>query len=188
MTFLDKFTLPEDPTTTERATPVNKFYNFFGLDSSIPFDHDRTVSSPYIRPLTLGIIRLVIGVYMLISFIIYFSLLAAQENKFLRKQAWKLFGDIMFHSFLGLTAYMLVSACHTLSYVRWKKNLLSKWSRWLQLSHLFLQTTILTFPLFCTIIYLYWTLQALPGWYTRPLTGWSTITFYMLNTFFSFTE
>ena len=94
----------------------------------------------------------------------------------------------MFHSFLGMAAYFLVSGYHTLQYVRKKRNPLSLCNRQLRLAHSFLQTTVLTFPLFCTIIYLYWTLPALPAWHTRTQSLWSTITFYMLNTFFSFTE
>jgi hypothetical protein len=188
MAFLSKFRLRQDPPPPARIKPLNRFYRFFGLQAGDPFDHDRSVSSPYIRPVCLGLIRLLFGTYMLISFIVYFSLLAAQKNKFLRKRAWKLFGDIMFHSFLGIAAYFLVSGYHTLEYVRKKRNPLSLWNRQFQLAHSFLQTTILTFPLFCTIIYLYWTLPALPAWHTRAQSLWSTITFYMLNTFFSFTE
>ena len=65
---------------------------------------------------------------------------------------------------------------------------MSLWARPLQHAHLILQTSVLTFPLFCTIIYVYWTLPALPAWHTRTQSLWSTITFYMLNTLFSFTE
>ena len=185
MAFLSMFRLPQDPPAPTIAKPVNKFYRFFGLE---PFDHDRSVSSPYIRPAFLGVIRLLFGIYMLVSFFVHFSLLASQKNKFLRKQAYKLLGDLMFHSFLGMTGYFLISGYHTLAYARKKRSPLSSWVRPLQLTHLFLQTTVLTFPLFCTVIYLYWTLPALPAWHTRTATLWSTITFYMLNTFFSLTE
>src|SRR5208282_3816401 len=188
MAFLSKFRLCQDFPPPARMKPLNSLYRFFGLQAGDRFDHDRSVLSPYIRPVCLGLIRLLFGMYMLVSFIAYFSLLAAQKNKFLRKRAWKLFGDIMFHSFLGMAAYFLVSGYHTLQYVRKKRNPLSLCNRQLRLAHSFLQTTVLTFPLFCTIIYLYWTLPALPAWHTRTQSLWSTITFYMLNTFFSFTE
>ena len=101
MPFLSKFRLPQDPPAPERSRPVNGFYCFFGLEGGVPFDHDRSVTSPYIRPVYLGIIRLLFGVYMLVSFLVYFVILAHQKNKFLKRQAWKLLGDIMFHSYLG---------------------------------------------------------------------------------------
>ena len=187
MGIVSFFRLPPDP-PLERSRSVNKFYRFFGHDGGIPFDHDRPVSSPYIRPPFLCIYRVLLGLYMLTSFLFYFVTLATQPNKFLRKQAWKLLGDIMFHSFLGMCVYFLISAYHTFVYCRRQVNPLSTWPRPLQLAHLILQTTVLVFPIFCTIIYVYWTLPALPGWHTRPLDRWATITFYMLNSVFSFTE
>jgi len=188
MGIVSFFRLPPDPPPTERGRPLNKFYKFFGLDGGLPLEHDRPVSSPYVGPQFLCIGRVLVGMYMLISFIIYFVTLASQPNKFLRKQAWKLLGDIMFHSFLGLSAFFIISGYHTFIYYRRLRNPLSSWSRPLQLGHLILQTTVLVFPLFCTVIYVYWTLPALPGWHTRPLDRWATITFYMLNSIFSFTE
>jgi hypothetical protein len=188
MPLLPTFRLPQDPPAPERSKPVNGFYRFFGLKSGVPFDHDRSVTSPYIRPLFLGIIRLLFGVYMLVSFLVYFVILGYQKNKFLRRQAWKLLGDIMFHSYLAMAGYFLVSSYHTLVYTRRKRSPLSSWTRPLQLAHLMLQTSVFTFPLFCTIIYLYWSLPALPTWHTRTQTLWRTITFYMFNTFFSLTD
>jgi hypothetical protein len=169
----------------------NRFYCFLGLpDSSeaVPFDYDRAVLSPYIRPVYLGLIRVVIGIYMLTSFIVYFLILASQKNKFLKKQAWKLLGDIAMLSFLGLTAYFFVAGYHTLTYSLKKRSPLDRWPRPFQLAHLILQTTVLVLPLFSTIIYVSWTIPAQRGWHTRPLTRWSTITFYMLNSVFSYLE
>jgi hypothetical protein len=171
--------------------PQNRFYRFFGLPESEEdgaFDHDRAVSSPYVRPMHLGLIRVLLGVYMLTSFIVYFCLLATQQNKFLRKQAYKLFGDILIESFLGMTAYFLFAGSHTLFYSITKRNPLNKWPRPLQLAHLILHTTVLVLPLFSTIVYCTWTLRAQKKWYTQPQTTWSTVTFYMLNTVFSYLE
>jgi hypothetical protein len=187
MGFLSKLKLPADP-PFPKTVPVNKAFKFFGFNGSVPFDQNRTVTSPYIRPLSLALIRLLFGLYMLSSFIFYFIVLASQKNKFLRKQAWKLLGDIMMHSFLGMTAYFLVSAYHTLVYATKGRNPLASWSRASQLMHILLQTTVLTFPLFCTVTYICWTLPALPGWHTKPQSCWSTITFYFLNSFFSYAE
>jgi len=187
MGFLSGLKIPEDP-PFPGTLPVNEIYKFFGFDGSVPFDRNRTVTSPYVRPLFLGLIRLLFGLYMLASFIIQFIALASQKHRFLRKQAWKMLGDIMIHSFLGMTAYFLVSAYHTLSYAAKKRNPLASWARPLQLAHLILQTTVLTFPVFCTVIYVYWALPAKPGWHTRTRGQWSTITFYMLNSFFSYAE
>ena len=179
------FRLPPDPPAPSQRPAV---YRFFGLGGGVPFDDDRTVSSPYIRPLHLGVVRLLLGFYGFTAFFVYFCILISQSNKFLRKQAWKLIGDIMFHSYLGMTSYFLFAGCHSLLFARESRNPLSTWPRTMQLAHILLQTTALTFPLFCTIIYLYWILPSLPGWYTRSLTQWSTITFYMLNTLFSLVE
>jgi hypothetical protein len=180
--------LPPDSPALIKSRPINKLYRFFGLDSDILFDHDRTVASPYIGPMYLGAIRILLGLYMLTSFIVYFSILAAQKNKFLRKQAWKLLGDIMFHSYLGMAVYFFFSGYHTIVFAIRRRNPLILWVRPLQLAHLILQTTVFTFPLLCTFIYLYWMLPALPAWHTRALTLWRTTTFYMLNTLFSFVE
>jgi hypothetical protein len=178
------FRLQPDHPAHEAPSTYNKFYRFFGLQE----DTDRCVSSPYIRPVYLGIIRLLLGLYMLISFTIYFSILATQKNKFLRKQAWKLLGDLMIHCYIGLASYFLFSAYHTLRFSTTRRNTLSSWPKPLRLAHLILQSTAMTFPLFCTVIYMYWTLPALPAWHTRTLTLWSTIRFYMLNTVSSLAE
>jgi hypothetical protein len=185
MGCLARFCLPSDPPAQEREKPAN---NVFYRLCDLPAGTERCVLSPYIRPVYLGFIRLLFGAYMLISFIVYFSILASQPNKFLRKQAWKLLGDLMIHSYLGLAGYFFFSAYHTLTYAIKKRNPLSKWANSLRSAHLILQSSILTFPVFCTVIYMYWTLPALPAWHTRTLTLWSTITFYMLNTVFSLTE
>jgi hypothetical protein len=184
MGILSFFRLESDASAAPGSTPLNKFYKFFGLEEGTI----RTVESPYFRPLYLCLIRYLFAIYMWISFGVYFGLLASQQSKFLRKQAWKLLGDVMFHSYLGMAVYFTLSAYHIQTYIRRKRDSLARWPRGLQLAHLILQTTVLTFPLFCTVIYVYWTLPALPGWYTRPLSQWSTITFYMLNTVFSYIE
>jgi hypothetical protein len=178
------FRLQPDHPAQEAPTIYNKFYNFFGLQDGT----DRCILSLCILPVYLGIIRLLLGLYMLVSLIIYFSILASQKNKFLRKQAWKLLGDLMIHCYLGLASYFLFSAYHTLRFTTKRQNTLSSWPKPLRLAHLILQSTVMSFPLFCTVIYMYWTLPALPAWHTRTLTLWSTITFYMLNTVFSLTE
>jgi hypothetical protein len=178
------FSLKPDTRLDPTSPALNKFYKFFGLNEGTL----RAVESPYIRPTYLCLIRSVLAVYMWISFGVYFGLLASQPNKFLRKQAWKVLGDVMFHSYLGMAFYFTFAAYHTQMYILRKRDGLSRWPKGLQLAHLILQTTVLTFPLFCTIIYTYWTIPALPGWHTKPLTRWSTITFYMLNTLFSCIE
>lgn len=184
MGIISFFCLKSDPPLEPPLPRLNNFYKFFGVDEGTL----RTVESPYLRPRYLCLIRYVLAIYCWISFFVYFGFLATQKSKFLRKQAWKLLGDIMFHSYLGMALYFTFAAYHTHIYVLRKRNPLSRWPRPLQLAHLILQSTVLTFPLFCTIIYVYWTLPALPGWYTRPLSKWSTITFYMLNTVFSYIE
>jgi hypothetical protein len=175
--------LPAPPNAVA-GRPQNKIYRFFGLGD----DENRTVSSPYIKPVYLGLMRLVFGIYMFTSFVVQYVLLVSQKSPFLKRQAYKLLGDIMFHSYLGLAAYFLFSAGHTLVYAYTKRNPLSMWPRPLQLAHRLLQTTVLTFPLLCTIIYMYWTLPALPAWHTHMNTRWSTVTFYMLNMAFALCE
>ena len=182
--IVEFFRLKPDPSPDPPRAALNRFYKFFGLNEGTL----RTVESPYLQPIYLCLIRYVLALYMWISFGVYFGVLASQPNRFLRKQAWKLLGDVMFHSYLGMAFYFTFAAYHTQKYVLRKQDCLSRWPKGLQLAHLILQTTVLTFPLFCTIIYLYWTLPALPGWHTKPLTKWSTITFYMLNTLFSYIE
>src|SRR5579859_1369109 len=166
MGIISFFRLKSDSPPEAPLPPLNKFYKFFGLEEGTLH---RTVESPYIRPIYLCLIRYVFAAYTWLSFFIYFALLASQKSKFLRKQAWKLLGDIMFHSYLGMAIYFTFAAYHTHIYILHKHPPLARWPKSLQLAHLVLQSTVLTFPLFCTIIYVYWTLPALPGWYTRPL-------------------
>jgi hypothetical protein len=175
--------LPAPPNAVA-GCPQNKFYRFFGLGD----DENRTVSSPYIKPVYLGLMRLLFGTYMVTSFTVQYVLLVSQKSPFLKRQAYKLLGDIMFHSYLGLAVYFLFSGGHTLVFAYNKRNPLSTWPRPLQLAHRLLQTTVLTFPLLCTIIYMCWTLPALPAWHTRINTRWSTVTFYMLNLVFALCE
>ena len=184
MGIVSFFHLQQDPKQDPSAPPPNKFYRFFGLDEGTI----RTVESPYLKPIYLCLIRATLALYSWLSFGVYFGLLASQPSKFLRKQAWKLLGDVMFHSYLGMAIYFTFAAYHTLRYILRDRDSLARWPKALQLAHLMVQTTVLTFPLFCTVVYLYWTLPALPGWSTRPLSRWSTVTFYMLNTVFSYLE
>ena len=183
LTFLR---LPAPPNAVA-GRPQNKFYRFFGFSDDEKREN-RSVSSPYIKPVYLGFMRLVLGIYMLTSFWVHFVILASQKSRFLKPQAYKLFGDINFHSYLGLTAYFLFSAYHTLSYASKKRNPLSSWPKSLQLLHRILQSTVLSLPLFSTIVYIYWTLPAQPSWHTKLYQRWSVITFYMLNSVFSLCE
>jgi hypothetical protein len=190
MRVLSIFRLPQDPTPPERpgAKPVKSIYAFLGVHEEIPFDWGRIVSSPYIPPFWLGLIRYLFAIYGLVSFSAYFNILVNQKTRFLRKQGWKLFGDIMFQSYLALASYFVISAILTLVSAMKKMYPGRTWPRCLKLAYILLQTSVLTLPLFCTIVYVYWTLPALPAWNTKPLTCWSTITFYFLNTVFSFVE
>lgn len=190
------FTLPTEPKALRYKGSLNKFYTFFRLNGGV----HRSVLSPYLPSLYLGIIRLLFGTYILTSFIVHFTHLVSQKPKFIQKQGWKLLGDIMIHCFIAQASYFLISGYHTivLSIRQRRKtqtgaglnacNPLAAWLKPLQLAHLMLQTTVMTFPLFCTIVYCYWTLPAQPKWAAEPWTRWSTITFYMLNSVLSYIE
>lgn len=187
------FNLPKDLKDPDYQGQLNKFYRFFGLGGGAY----RCLVSPYIKPLSLGLLRLLFGLYMLASFLTHFFHLIMDQQTFIQKQGWKLLGDLMMHCFFGEAFYFLISAYHTITFAVRSRNrkitdrerkVLTLWPRPLQVTHLFLQTTVLTFPLFCTIVYLYWTLPAQPTWHTQSWSRWSTITFYILNTVLSYIE
>jgi hypothetical protein len=168
-------------------------YTFFGLNKGVR----DCIQSPYVPPIYLGLIRLLLGLYMFTSFLVHFLHLITQKQTFVQKQGWKLLGDILIHCYLGQAVYFLISAYHTITFAsRCRKSERSKpptspltrWPKPLQLAHILLQTTVLALPLFCTVIYCYWTLPAQPKWLAETWTRWSTITFYMLNTLFSYVE
>lgn len=184
MGLISFFRLPPDPQVQQE----NRFYRFFGLGGGVIFDNNRTASSPYVPPLYLGIIRLLLGLYGCIAFVVYFFILISQDHKFLRRQAWKLLGDIMFLIYLGQTGYFIFAGCHSILFATERKNPLAIWPRPCQLAHILLQTTVMCMPLFCSVIYLYWSLPALPIWHAHRLSRWSVVTFYILNTVFSLME
>ena len=81
------------------------FYEFFGVPAG-EFDHEkRFCSSPFISPLVLGVIRLIIALYMTTCCIAY-PLLQLQ-NRRLRRHAYRYPAYFTNITFMSLTWYTL---------------------------------------------------------------------------------
>ena len=74
--------LPQDLKDLDYQGHPNKFYKFFGLDRGTY----RCLVSPYIKSLGLGLIRLLFGLYMLISFLTHFFHLIMDQQIFIQEQ------------------------------------------------------------------------------------------------------
>ena len=133
-------------------------YSKFGVDD--PFDPELSlVTSPVFSPFLLGFIRLLLGFYYLVTFIVWFSWESVHSpidvdqsvhiqitlNSSLTHLTLRFFSYFTHLSAIGLCAYFWAAGVQTTAYARWKKYPLRHWPRFFQWLHLWLSATATTF-------------------------------------------
>ncbi|PVF93866.1 hypothetical protein CPB86DRAFT_789617 [Serendipita vermifera] len=168
-------------------------HSWFGLHQ--PFDPKyRIVTSGLVKPWVLFCIRLVIAIYAFAACIAHIAVWRTLPNNPI-KEYYIYFTRL---TFIGITAYFAAAAFHTgffaLSLRQLKKgevqrapwSPLQRWGRFWQFLHLYLFSTIITFPIIVTVVY--WAFLADAETWETPFTSWANVTMHILNTVFLLVE
>ncbi|KAJ8522302.1 hypothetical protein ONZ45_g1104 [Pleurotus djamor] len=160
------------------------------LGVSNPFDPKRAfLTSPFLSPFGVFVVRAIFAAFSLSTCIAVLVTQATtltdnvnndDQNQFLY---YSYFTSL---TFIGLTAYFVVSSVHSGVYA-WKGvYLLRRWGRIVQLLHVLLFSTIATYPLLVTVVY--WALLASPATFSTPFSSFSSISQHILNSVLALTE
>jgi len=166
-----------------------KGYDWFGVGP--PFDAQyRLVTSGFLPPFWLFLLRFIFAVYTLTANIVYL-ILDLNVNHEPANQYYAYFTHL---SYIGQCAYFCASSFHTgfftlnLRYLRhgdtsqglWYP--LQTWGKFLQAMHIYLYCTVITFAPLLTIVY--WAILKDADTFSTPLNSWNNISFHALNTVF----
>ncbi|KAF7312802.1 hypothetical protein MKEN_00963600 [Mycena kentingensis (nom. inval.)] len=165
--------------------PLASFHSRFPVMATFgvaaPFDPSyKFVTSPFLSPGALAAVRALLGLYTLATLGTVFGFNVA------RGTAESFFSYFTELSFIGLTAYYLTAAVHTVAYAHSRTYPLRRWPRIFQFLHVLLQTTITTFPFLVTIVF--WVLLASPDVFQTRYSTWSNISIHALNSLFALIE
>lgn len=181
-------------------------YGWFGMTVPTFDPENRFVASPFLSPLTLGIIRLVFAAYMTACIITEPILL--KKGRRTRRNAKKFpayFTNITFISLAWYTlpsqpnpsrlhdadrsSYFWVSGIYSIIYAITGRSPLAKYPKFLQLLHSLFYSTITTFPFVVTAVF--WSLISMPPHkkaFSTANLQWSNISFHCLNSVFALFE
>jgi len=166
----------------------SNFYDLLG--SPQPFDTQRNyVTSPWFSPTILAVIRGTIAFYTL--FALLFILIWQAVIEGVADSYFSYFTEL---TYIGICSYYWASFTQTLVYARRLRQSphktpeypLQKWPRILQLLHVMLGTTIVSFPILVTIVF--WGLLASSSVFSTKFNAWSNISIHALNTVWSLFE
>jgi len=146
----------------------------------------KLVSSYLISPALLAAIRLLFAFFTFVTLLF----LLIWEGV-VTHQADSYFSYFTNLTFIGLSAYFIASGIQTFLH---SKNLrkdvhaypLQKWPRPLHWMHIFLLTTVTTFPFLVTIVF--WVLLATPTTFDSPFSTFANVTRHALNSAFALFE
>ncbi|KAK9416245.1 putative FAR-17a/AIG1-like protein [Seiridium unicorne] len=145
-----------------------------------PFDSsNRLITSAFMPPLVLGLIRLTFAVYGVAG--IFIKLIIAKDES--AGASFSYFSNI---TYWGITFYLLFSSFHGLAYALRGVYPLAQWPKFLQALHLLLYSTIVNYPFIVTIVF--WSLQYGPEKLASPYLAWSNISRHALNALVSVLE
>ncbi|KAF8337141.1 hypothetical protein F5887DRAFT_1106899 [Amanita rubescens] len=149
---------------------------------SRPFDPNLSFfSSPFFSHHILASIRLFLAFYTLLTLIV--AIIWAATNLHNANSFFSYFTHL---SYIGLCAYLFASGVQTMIYAwcPFKKGslVLREWPRFLQFLHVWLYTTVVTFPIVVTVVY--WALLSGPSTFSKRFDAWSNISMHALNTAF----
>ncbi|KAF8878257.1 hypothetical protein CPB85DRAFT_1342836 [Mucidula mucida] len=110
--------------------------------------YDSYVTSPFFSPTILGGIRFLYGLYALVTLVLYIVFGWKGTNE----DASSFFAIFAILSYFGVIAYFLTTGVHTFLYSRGRFPL-AEWARPLQFMHVWLLSSIVSFPLIITAMY-----------------------------------
>ncbi|KAF9482849.1 hypothetical protein BDN70DRAFT_904449 [Pholiota conissans] len=151
------------------------------------FDRNvRLVTSYILSPVQLGLIRTLFALYTLVTLIF---VMVWEGTK--TKDIDAFFSYFTNLSYIGICAYFLAAGTQTLLFVKYSRGgehhyPLQTWPRPLRCLHIFLLSTIITFPILVTIVY--WALLSSSSTFTTPYSAWTNVSKHALNTAFAFFE
>ncbi|KAF9075872.1 hypothetical protein BDP27DRAFT_1314645 [Rhodocollybia butyracea] len=160
------------------------------LGAPLAFDTSRNyVTSPWFSTKTLAAIRGAIALYTFVTLLFILIWEAVVLN-----DASSYFSYFTELTYIGICSYYWASFTQTFAYARQLQHSsdklpeypLQKWPRILQLLHVMLQTTIITFPILVTIVY--WALLASSSVFDTPFSAWSNLSLHVFNTIWSLFE
>ncbi|KAF5346888.1 hypothetical protein D9756_010598 [Leucocoprinus leucothites] len=153
--------------------------------TSLVFDPEaRYVTSYLCSPAVLGFIRLLLGLYSLVTNLVVLIWTGVHSGL-----AGTYFSYFTHLSYIGVTAWLWASGVQSVMFANAIKSSgddarypLQSWPRPLQYLHEFLFSTIATFPIIVTIVY--WVLLATSDSFSDTFTAWSNISQHVMNTLF----
>ncbi|KAJ4467253.1 hypothetical protein J3R30DRAFT_2072328 [Lentinula aciculospora] len=166
------------------------FNLYESLGVSQPFDKQRAfVTSPWFSSITLAAIRGTIALYTLVTLLV----ILIWESTVLH-DADGYFSYFTELTQIGICSYYWASFTQTLAYALRQKHSseitpkypLQSWSRFLQLLHVMLGTTVVSYPILVTIVF--WALLASSTAFSTKYLAWSNLSIHVLNTVWSLFE
>lgn len=151
-----------------------------------PFDQEfKFVTSPFLSPLVLGAIRLLLAFYTLttlLTILIREAVITHDADSF-----FSYFTEL---SYIGLCSYFWASAVQTLCFARRSGDKpsypLQTWPRFLQFLHSLLWSTVTVFPFIVTPVF--WILLSSPSTFKSTFSAWENISVHALNSVFALFE
>ncbi|KAG7444096.1 uncharacterized protein BT62DRAFT_900955 [Guyanagaster necrorhizus] len=154
---------------------------------SSPFDPTLAYVSSSVpilrRPIILASVRLLLALYALVTLLV--SLVWAGV---VLHDVDGYFSYFTHLTYIGLCSYFFASGVQTLVYARNGTYLLRTWpfSKTLQFLHIWLHSTVVTFPFVVTITF--WVLLSSPSTFSSTFDTWSNISVHALNSLYALFE
>ncbi|KAF8867595.1 hypothetical protein CPB85DRAFT_1246121 [Mucidula mucida] len=139
------------------------------------------ITSPFVSPLVLAIVRLLFAFYSLFTLI--YTLAYQGSNGF--------FSYFTHLTYIGMTSYFWAAGVQGIVWEYTKRQgagryLLRSWPRPFQLAHEWLWSTIMSYPIVVTVVY--WTLLASSFSSLDGVDTWSSISMHAINSLFCLSE
>ncbi|KAF5377985.1 hypothetical protein D9757_009831 [Collybiopsis confluens] len=170
---------------------MTRFYELLGCPQ--PFDtHRNFVTSPWFSSTVLAAIRGTVALYTLVTLLVILIMDAVSFHN--ADSYFSFFTEL---TYIGICSYYWASFTQTLVYALRLRRLdtgsenlpdypLQSWPRILQLLHVILRTTMVSYPILVTIVF--WGILASPSVFKTPFSAWSNISIHALNTVWSLFE
>ncbi|KAF9261816.1 hypothetical protein L218DRAFT_961056 [Marasmius fiardii PR-910] len=158
----------------------------FGVSEPVFDGSYRLVTSPFFSPTVLAIIRFIVALYTTTVLVIVLAMDGVDGN-----DAGRDFSYFTNLTYTGICAYYWASFVQTAIYERARRKggsgyPLQRWPRVLQVLHLMLGTTIVTYPILVTIVF--WALLAGPDTLGTVTLRWRNVSIHALNSVFCLFE
>ncbi|KAJ3758344.1 hypothetical protein EV360DRAFT_44135 [Lentinula raphanica] len=160
------------------------------LGASQPFDSQTAyVTSPWFSSMTLAAIRGTIAVYTLVTLLV---ILIWQATVLRDVNGYFSYFTELTH--IGICSYYWTSFTQTFIYaLRQRHSIettleypLQQWPRFLQLMHIMLESTVVSYPILVTVVF--WALLASPTVFSTKFNAWSNLSLHILNSVWSLFE